>query len=272
MSKLSILFGLCLAFSATAWCQGEDSPVSNYQTYTSGAPSTVCVYQFSSGSGRTFTQYCLTENGNIVQFSNPGNIQFFSTANATSGVSEGYGLCDFNAPEPYFDYASNSRGWGATVVTRSNDKTMRFVRKTQDGQWELTQTLTQVDASPTSPGSVKVVMKLRNLSGEERNVVLVRHANVNVNRTNTDDRFYATRNFAYGADPGLSFGLGLTTNTFDFNSGGLTQNVPFGPNPCAVTENANFDQFAGDGSIGMVYSMTVPAGTSQTVQMTYKPL
>ena len=272
MSKLSILFVMCLSLSTIAWCQGESASSSTYPTYTSGAPSIVCAYQFSSGSGRTFTQYCLTENGNIVQFSNPGNIQFFSNSNVTSTVSEGYGLCDFNAPEPYFDYASNSRGWGSTVASRLDAKTMEFVRKTQDGQWELTQKLTQVDASPTSPGSLQVFMTLRNLSGEERNVILVRHANVNVNRTNTDDRFYATRNFAYGAEPGLSFGLGLTTNTFDFNAGGLTQNVPFGPNPCAPTENANFDQFAGDGSIGMVYSMTIPAGTSQTVQMTYKPL
>ena len=57
-------------------------------------------------------------------------------------------------------------------------------------------------------------------------------------------------------------------NAFDLNAGRLTQNVPNGPNPCAVTENANFDQFVGDGSIGMIYSMTVPAGRSQTVKMT----
>jgi len=272
MSKLSMLLGLCLALSTAAWCQSDDAQLSVYPTYTTGAPSTVCAYQFSSGSDQTLTRYCLTDNGNIVQFSNPGNIQFFNNNSATSTVSEGYGLCDFQAPQPYFDYASNSQGWGPTVVSRWGAKTMQFVRKTQDGQWELTQKLTQVDASPTSPGSVKVAMTIRNLSGEERNIVLVRHANVNVNRISTDDRFYATRNFAYGAEPGLSFGLGLTTNTFDFNAGGLTQSVPQGPNPCAVTENANFDQWVGDGSIGMVYSMTIPAGKSQTVQMTYKPL
>jgi hypothetical protein len=272
MSKRSILLVLCLALPTIAWCQGGEAQVNSYQAYSSGGASTDCTYQFSSGSGHTLTQYCLTENGNIVQFSNPGNIQFFNKNTVSSPVSEGYGLCDFQAPDPYYDYASDSRGWGPTVISRQSAKTMQFVRKTEDGLWELTQSLTQVDASPTSPGSVRVVMTLRNLSGDERTVVLVRHANVNVNRISTDDRFYATRNFAYGAEPGLSFGLGLTTNTFDFNAGGLTQSVPQGPNPCAVTENANFDQFAGDGSIGMVYSMTIPAGTSQTVQMTYKPL
>jgi hypothetical protein len=272
MSKLSVLLGLCLALSTVAWCQNEDAQVTTYPTYNSGGASTVCAYQFSSGSGPTLTQYCLTENGNIAQFSNPGNFQFFSNNTASGTVSEGYGLCDFQVPDPYYDYASNSRGWGPTMVSRHRGNIMQFVRTTQDGLWELTQKLTQVDASPTSPGSLKVEMTLRNLSGEERNVVLVRHANVNANRTATDDRFYATRNFAYGAEPGLSFGLGLTTNTFDFNAAGLTQSVPTGPNPCAVTENANFDQFVGDGSIEMVYSMTIPAGTSQTVQMTYKPL
>jgi hypothetical protein len=272
MSKLSILFGLCLALSTTAWCQAQDTSVSTEQMYTSGAPSTVCAYQFSSGSGRTLTQYCLTENGNIVQFSNPGNFQFFSNNTASGTVSEGYGLCDFQAPEPYYDYASDGRGWGPTTVAHQGTKIMHFVRTTQDGQWKLTQKVTQVDASATSPGSLKIEMTLRNLTGEERNVVLVRHGNVNANRTGADDRFYATRNFAYGAEPGLSFGLGLTTNTFDFNAAGLVQTVPTGPNPCAVAENAAFDQFIGDGSIEMVYSMTIAAGASQTVQMTYKPL
>jgi len=272
MSKLSVLLGMCLALSTISWCQSEDAQASTYPTYSSGGASTVCAYQFNSGSGRTLTRYCLSENGNLVQFSNPGDFQFFSRNAASGTESEGYGLCDFQAPEPYYDYASDSRGWGPTLVSRPGAKIMQFVRTTQDGLWELTQKLTQVDASPTSPGSLKVEMTLRNLSGEERNVVLVRHANVNANRTGTDDRFYATRNFAYGAEPGLSFGLGLTTNTFDFNAAGLVRTVPNGPNPCAVTENAAFDQFVGDGSIAMVYSMAIPAGKSQTVQMTYKPL
>lgn len=181
-------------------------------------------------------------------------------------------MCDFQGPEPYYDYASNAQGWGPTIVSHTNAKTVRFIRRTLDAKWELSQEVTQVEAAPTSPGSVKVMMTLKNLSAEDRIVVLVRHANVDANRSASDDRFYATRNFAYAAEPGLSFGLGLTTNTFEFNGGGLTQFMPSGPNPCAVTENANFDQFAGDGSIGMVYSMTIPAGASKTVRMTYKPL
>ena len=268
MSKSLVLLVLSIGLGTLAWSQVENPETASSYAYTSGAPSTTCAYSFSSGSGRTLTQYCLTANGNIVQFSNPENIQFFNHET----VSEGYGVCDLQAPQPYYDYASNAQGWGPTVVSRTRTKTVRFTRRTLDVQWELVQEITQVDASPTSPGSVKVMMTLKNLSGEDRIVVLVRHANVDANQSNSDDRFYATRNFAYGAEPGLSFGLGLTTNTFDFNAAGLTQFVPSGPNPCAVTENANFDQFAGDGSIGMVYSMTIPAGASKTVQMTYKPL
>jgi hypothetical protein len=268
MSKSLMFLVLSIALATAAWSQVETEQTAAYHTYTSGAPSTTCAYGFSSGSGPTLTQYCLTENGNIVQFSNPGNIQFFNH----DTVSEGYGLCDFQAPEPYYDYASNAQGWGPTIASRTSTRTVRFVRRTLDAQWELTQEMTQGEATPRTPGSVKVVMTLKNLSGEERIIVLARHANVDANQSADNDRFYATRNFAYGAEPGLSFGLGLTTNTFEFNAGGLTQYVPSGPNPCAVTENANFDQFAGDGSIGMVYSMTIPAGGSRTVQMTYKPL
>jgi hypothetical protein len=268
MSKLLMLLVLSIALATLAWPQVENPGTASSSAFTSGAPSTACAFSFSSGSGRTLTQYCLTQNGNIVQFSNPGNIQFFNH----EAVSEGYGLCDFQTSDPYFDYASNAQGWGPTMVFRPHGKTVRFVRRTLDGKWELTQEITQVEAAATSPGSAKVVMTLKNLSGEDRIVVLLRHANVDANQSSSDDRFYATRNFAYGAEPGLSFGLGLTTNTFEFNGGGLTQFVPSGPNPCTVTENANFDQFAGDGSIGMVYSMTIPAGASKTVQMTYKPL
>ncbi len=268
MSKSLMLLVMSIALAMVAWSQVENPPTSSTYGYTSGAPSTTCAYSFSSGSGRTFTHYCLTQNGNIVQFSNPRNIQFFNPAT----VSEGYGLCDFQAPAPYYDYAANAQGWGPTVTSRRDSKTVRFFRRTLDAQWELSQEITQVEAAPTSPGSVKVVMTLKNLSGDDRVVVLVRHANVDANQSAFDDRFYATRNFAYGAEPGLSFGLGLTTNTFEFNGVGLTQFVPSGPNPCAVTENASFDQFAGDGSIGMVYSMTIPAGASRTVRMTYKPL
>jgi hypothetical protein len=263
-----MLLVLSVALATLAWSQVENPETASSYAYASGVPSNTCAYSFSSGSGRTLTQYCLTENGNIVQFSNPGNFQFFDK----NTVSEGYGLCDFQAPEPYYDYASTAQGWGPTIISRTNPKTVRFVRRTLDAQWELLQEMTQVDATPTNPGSVKVVMTLKNLSREERIVVLARHANVDSNKSASDDRFYATRNFAYGAAPGLSFGLGLTTNTFEFDGGGLTQFVPSGPNPCAVTENANFDQFAGDGSIEMVYSMTIPAGASKTVQMTYKPL
>ena len=268
MSKSLMLLVLSIALATLAWSQVENPPTASSYAYTSGAPSTTCAYSFSSGSGHTLTQYCLTYNGNIVQFSSPGNIQFFNRGT----VSEGYGLCDFQAPEPYYDYASNAQGWRPTIVSRTGAQTVRFIRRTLDAQWELSQEITQVKADPTSPGSAKVVMTLKNLSAEDRIVVLVRHANVDANHSASDDRFYATRNFAYGAEPGLSFGLGLTTNTFEFNGGGLTQFVPSGPNPCAVTENANFDQFAGDGSIGMVYSMTIPAGASKTVQMTYKPM
>jgi len=268
MSKSLMLLVLSLALTTLARSQAESPQTPSSEAFTSGAPSAACAYSFSSGSGRTLTQYCLTTNGNIVQFSNPGNIQFFNHAT----VSEGYGLCDFRAPDPYYDYASNAQGWGPTMASLRKGKSVRFVRRTLDGQWELTQEMTQVEATPASPGAVKVVMTLKNLSGEDRVVVLVRHANVDANQSSSNDRFYATRNFAYGAEPGLSFGLGLTTNTFEFNGGGLTQYVPSGPNPCSVTDNANFDQFAGDGSIGMVYSMTIPAGASKTVQMTYKPL
>ena len=139
MSKSLMLLVLSIALATLAWSQVENPGIASSNAFTSGAPSTACAYSFSSGSGRTLTQYCLTQNGNIVQFSNPGNVQFFNHET----VSEGYGLCDFQSSDPYFDYASNAQGWGPTMVFRPNGKTVRFVRRTLDGKWELTQEITK---------------------------------------------------------------------------------------------------------------------------------
>lgn len=265
MKKISMLCAALLALSSLGLAQA----VTQQQGMKAVASdSTTCAYTFSSGSGKTFTQYCLSANGNIVQFSSPAGFEFINAAS----VGEGYSICDYLSPAPYYDYASEAGGWSSTTVTSPNANARKFVRTTDDGVWQLTQTITQIKATSSSVGSVKVVMALKNLSNVERVVGLLRYTNVEANATGTDDVFYATRNFTFGTEPGLGYGLGLTTNTFGFANAGFTQKVPGGPNPCDLTAHTSYKPFTGNGSIGMYYSTTIPAGATRTVKMTYKPL
>jgi hypothetical protein len=259
---------LCLAvftFSMLAFSQ-QASP----QPAATGAPdTTTCSFTYSSGPLATFTRYCLSVNGNIVQFDSPSGFEFINNGN----LMEGYAICDVNPNVAYYDYASiDSANWGATVVTAPNATTRQFVRTTSDGLWQLTQTIKQIIANASGPGSVKITMALKNLSTISRNVTLLRIANVNAGPVATNDQFVSSFNSAFGQEPGASWGLGLTTNTFNFAHNGVVLTVPTGPDPCHYVTHISNAAFVGDGSIGQVYAITVPAGATKTVNMTYKPI
>jgi hypothetical protein len=234
------------------------------------AESATCSYTYSSGSGETFTRYCLSVNGNIVQFDSPQDFEFIK---AGRYIGEGYGICDSAGPTAYFDYAAaSSDNWQATVVTAPSATTRKFVRATSDGIWELTQTIKQIKATATGPGSVKVTMALKNLSVVSRDVFLLRYADIDANGTPDDDEFYFTRHSSIGSEPNHSPGLALTSNTFAYSAFTLTQSVSPGPNPCQPGAKRNGGPFVGDGSIGQIYNITVPAGATKTVNLTYKPI
>lgn len=233
--------------------------------------STSCTYSYSSGPSASFTSYCLTGNGNIVQFASPSGFEFINAGT----VSEGYGICDFTpaTPVPYFDYAhADSGNWGPTTVTAPSATSKRFVRTTSDGIWQLTQTITQIKATSSTVGSAKVVMALKNLTGTDRVVYLIRYADVDAGGTDSDDTFIWGINSAYGVDREISYGLGLTTNTFTFPHTAFTQNEFDGPAPCSAFTNMNGQPFTGDGSIGHLFAIEVLHGATRTVTVTYKPM
>ena len=229
-----------------------------------------CAYSYSSGPASTFTRYCLSGNGNIVQFDSPQGYEYINAGD----VGEGYGVCDLTGTTTaYYDYADvDSGNWGATVVSAPSATSRKFVRSTIDGIWQLAQTISQVKANASGPGSVKAAMALKNLTGISRDVYFLRYADVDANATFLDDRFDSTLNLAFGADPGASNGLGLSNNTFSFLHTAFTQSVSGGPDPCNPTVNFNSNPFSGDGSIGQIYLLTVPAGATKTVTVTYKPI
>jgi hypothetical protein len=231
--------------------------------------SSTCAFTYSSGPLATFTRYCLSANGNIVQFDSPSGFEYMNHAN----LVEGYSICDVTPNVAYFDYASTDSGnWGATTVTVINSSTREFVRTTGDGVWQLTQTIKQGKATAKGPGTVTITMALQNLSAISRNVTLLRIANVDNGPVATNDQFVSSFNSAFGSEPGASWGLGLTTNTFSFAHNGAVFNVPGGPDPCHYVTHIVNAAFVGDGSLGHVYAIAVPAGATKKVTLTYKPI
>jgi hypothetical protein len=235
------------------------------------AAATSCSWTFSSGSGHNATQYCVTGNGNITQFSRAG-LEYINAG----AVEEGYGICDFSSSAAYYDYADTDSGnWGPTSVVSVTATTVVLRRTTSDGIWRLTQTITKGAASGTSPGSAAVTMALKNNSGVARSVWLLRHADVDANGTPSDDHFDYTIDTAMGLQPSFGGGLSAINQTFSFSYDAYVQSVYSGPAPCSAFANYFVNSaagFVGDGSIDQLWSISVPAFATKTVKMTYKPI
>ena len=236
------------------------------------APDTqACSFVYTSGSANTFTRYCLTVNGNVVQFDSPEGFEFINVGT----IGEGYAICDFDGgPKTYFDYAfADSGNWLATSVSAPNATTRKFVRTTSDGIWQLTQTIKQIKANAKGPGSISITMAVKNLTAAPRDIVILRYADVDANGDVADDEFDFTLNSAFGSEPGPTFGLGLTNNTFNLKHDAFTQSVPDPPDACHPSLKSNSGPFVGDGSIGHFWSaFPVAPGETKTVAMTYKPI
>ena len=134
-----------------------------------------CSYTFTSGSGFSYLQFCVTVNGNITEFQSPVNIEQLSPGG--SSAYEGYGICDItNSNTAYWDYAGNgdSGNWNPPIKLSQNATSVKIERITSDGAWTLTQIFTSV---PGTNPYAKITMELKNNSGEAKQVLLLRYAN-----------------------------------------------------------------------------------------------
>jgi hypothetical protein len=133
-----------------------------------------CTYKFTSGSGNTYLQFCVTVNGNVVEFQSPVGIEQLSPGG--SAAYEGYGICDVTTGTAYWDYAGNgdSGNWNAPTKLSLTGTSVKIERITSDGAWTLTQTFTSVEGFDAS---AKIAMALKNDSAEDKQVVLLRYAN-----------------------------------------------------------------------------------------------
>ena len=264
MLNRSVIFTALLACTSLALAQQQSKQGTRTLTASPFA-TTTCAATFTSGTGRNTTRYCVTKNGNITQFSR-GNDEYIQVGD----VSEGYGICD--GQTAYFDYAFNDSSNLGPATFTSTATTAVSTRITSDGVWQITNTITKVAASGIGPGAAKVSMKVKNLTNVEREIALVRMADVDFSKSGADDLnndFDFTLNTAYGLEPGFNSGFSLTNNTF-IEASAVTLDFPVGPDPC------NFQSapqpFFGDGSIAMFYALRVPRGATMAVNLTYKPI
>jgi hypothetical protein len=267
--SLVALFALIFAHAVHAQAVQKDpaaqqASIEAKQQYV-GAMSpdstTTCSFTFTSGTGSKYLKYCVTANGNIVQFESPLGVEQIATA----PIGEGYAFCDFDASKQYYDYAGygDSGNWQAPVTLSSSATSVKISRKTTDGIYTLTQTITQNAGNALA----QVTMALKNNTTTPRHVGVLRYADVDANGS-TLNSFDYTRGTAFGyvtmrTGLQLQFISGATLN------GGFSQDISGGPNPCNIFAHVRPAQNI-DGSIFMQYDMQLGSNATGKVAVAYK--
>ena len=224
--------------------------------------TTTCTYPFTAGTGNAFIKYCVTKNGNIIQFASPSGFEYISKAPA----GEGYGFCDFDSETQYFDYAGygDSGNWQAPVKVSSSKTAVKISRKTIDGKFTLVQTITLVPANILA----QVQMSITNNTTTSAHIGLLRYADVDV-RNESNNSFDYTSRTAFGYFTG-NFGLTLRFSSGYALNGGFTQDIPGGPNPCNIFLHVVAPLSNTDGSIFMQYDMKLAKKATGNVTVQYR--
>jgi hypothetical protein len=269
MSNMLKLFIAMWVLSTLALAQHQSQPAA-----VAGGPDATaeCHATFSSGTGQNQTTFCVTVNGNIAEFSVNG-LEMIEVGQ----VGEGYGICDGVSSVRYFDYAYEDSGNWRSPSFSQKGNVVTVTRETSDGVWQLRQTITNVPATGTGPGSAKISMALKNLTGENRLVSLLRFADVDADNDSDNNDFDFTSQTAYGLAPGGLFsgrGLGITNNTFSssISQTAFTQSTFGGPDPCSPAADVAPQPFHGDGSVVMSWEYLAIEGQTTTLVSNYKPI
>jgi hypothetical protein len=280
---------LVLALTVLAFCSvsfagtpGQREADANPQTDTAAQESiaqttsispnatTACSYTFtSSGSNNSYLNYCVTANGNIPQIETP-----FGYTQISGRGGEGYGICNESPAQNYTDYAISDTGnWAPASLVSKTATSVKIARSTSDGNWTLTQTITQA-----KPSSITIVMALTNNQAVSKVAYLVRYGDVNADGW-ADNILFAGLNSAVASSYSLNgyphppyYGFQLQnvgTPQFGYWQA-FAQTVPSGPNACAFAFNDSFGFFQGDGSVVIAYAGPVPAHGTKTVTLSYR--
>jgi hypothetical protein len=263
---------MAIGLSSLSLAQQKTPPPAPGPQFVQGDATETCSVTYSSGTGETATNFCITVNGNISHFSIQGVELTYLPDYA---LGEGYGICDYTPNVEYYDYGYGESGNWLSPTFIHNGNLVTVTRKTSDGIWQLKQTFTSVPANATGPASVKVAMALKNLSSTPRAVYLVRYATVNY--VDAHQQFFQldfdyTAEFAYGLIPNFGRGLSTTNNTFAFDHLAFAQTTASGPYPCTVASSIAPQPDHSDDSLIQFWSLTIPGHGSKTVVSTYKPI
>jgi hypothetical protein len=273
-----LIFALLALMAIPVWAQ-QSKPLTLHQKAqiesVSPDATITCTYQFTSGSGNTYLQFCVTVNGNIVEFQSPSGVEQLAPQSAYP--YEGYGLCDLSGSSNigYYDYAYGDSGnWNAPTTLSHTSTAVKIARTTSDGLWTLTQTISMV--AGTNPYA-KIVMALKNNSAITRHAFLLRYANAipdNGPATSYAENYDGTWESAWGVCPmnvctnGGPYGLMLqelgnpTPASISWARGGFAIDTMQGPDPCNFGTNYVGTITNGLGSI--VYNYNINLNKQQT--------
>lgn len=227
----------------------------------SAQATTNCAFPAVSGAGNFFLGYCVSVNGNIVLLETP-----VANENIRTGtIGEGYGICDPTTGVEYADYAGGNatNNWLPPVLLSASPLTIG--RTTSDGIWQLKQTFTRNVADR----AVKIKMELINQTAVARDAVLLRYADIDANGLN-NNLFQATM-FSASASNINQVGIQLKDGAHGANTP-IVQTIPGVPQPCTPAVNAAGAAFVGNGSLELVYQLTVPKNGKKTVNVVYRPM
>jgi len=288
MSKKLVLLVAVLTIASLSFAQSRtqvpaghqpsafSSAVQPAEGVASVAPATLtCAASYSSGTGQNATTYCVTVNGNIPTLSRGGEEMINQGV-----VDEGYGICDTTGgvDKSYYDYGwTDSGNLLASSFNTPNPKTAVSTRITNDGLFQITNTITQVPAKPTAPGLVNIKMAIKNLTGITRGVYILRHVDIDANLSASNNDFDYTTNTVWGSyAPGVGYhGLEVvnTTYTGGFSHNAYSLNTYSGPfNVCNIFSVISTQPFHGDGSAASWYFVNIPHNATKIVTLTYQPI
>ena len=278
MLKSSLVILIALTFVVAAFGQDPDPlqsagsaapgrSVAVLQKAAGGdSPSAVCAYQFTIPASATkqYLQYCVSPNGNLVEFQSPSGVEHIAVG--TNG--EGYSVCDFASGTGYLDYGDygdfDTGHWGAPSLLSLTATQVKIARTTTDGIWTLTQTFVKTPADST----VKVTMALKNNTGIARFVWLTRFADIDANSTflNTLDGTFNTA-FGYTASTGIGMQLTLAAANPYAHYGFA---VPSINTACNIGSGYAGTLIGKDGVTEYYHGITINAAQTKTVVLKYR--
>jgi hypothetical protein len=260
-----------LALAAPGFAQSKQQQSSS-AAMLSALSTTSCQSTFTSGSGPSYLQFCVTANGNITEFQSPLGVEHIREGT----YGEGYGICDYESSGlvRYYDWAGfgDSGNWLSPVISQPygfNTFPLKIVRTTSDGIFTLTQVFSRVSGELI----VKVAMTLRNNSGISRDFALVRYADIDANNAHGGDynnEFDFGNDSAWGYNNGFNtaYGLMISTAPTKLPHFAFVQSSAGGPDPCSPSFATV--PYYGDGSAGHDWNGTIAAFQSLSVTAEYK--